>query len=201
MDLVPKTSIKSLSIGDMLTGQDGNKYVVCKKANVLYWKPEEEKPTPPIVSIKEKKPKFEHDGNDDKLLEVAKRLLPKDSASNKAVGYVWKTKFSNIYYVVDIEYKGGSKTSEKFWNFVCECPPRVEADKYSLKHISGNYCVAYDDKYNKYWCKTNQSHEPLQNARNFVEGTYETGRDGKTYVSRRNINYEAVKGDAFWKKC
>ena len=46
MDLVPKVSIKSLSIGDMLTGQDGNKYVVCKtNNNVLYWEPVEETET------------------------------------------------------------------------------------------------------------------------------------------------------------
>lgn len=39
MDQVPKISIKCLCLGDVLKGQDGNKYIVCEKAKVLYWEP------------------------------------------------------------------------------------------------------------------------------------------------------------------
>ena len=39
MNCVPKASIKSLTVGDILAGQDGNKYIVCKKGKILYWEP------------------------------------------------------------------------------------------------------------------------------------------------------------------
>ena len=225
MDLVPKTPIKSLSIGDMLTGQDGNKYVVCKtNNNVLYWEPVEEiitkvttvvpttpKPVQKIKEVREKyywkdnkkKPRFEYNGNDDTWYQMGKSLLPTTDPSKKRAGYVWTTKFCNISYVVDIEYMDYSKTSSKFWKLVNECPPCIDAEDYPLKHELGTYHVNYDEQGNKFWCasvnNSKLSHQPLQSARKFPEGTTCTGRDGDTYVSRRRGDYDALRGDAFWK--
>ena len=42
MDFVPKCPITALTVGDVLKGQDGKKYIVCKKANTMYWEPYEE---------------------------------------------------------------------------------------------------------------------------------------------------------------
>ena len=39
MECIPKCPIKSLSVGDVLKGQDGKKYIVCKKVDTMYWEP------------------------------------------------------------------------------------------------------------------------------------------------------------------
>ena len=39
MNISRKISIKSLNLGDVLHGQDGNTYVVCEKGNVLSLEP------------------------------------------------------------------------------------------------------------------------------------------------------------------
>lgn len=232
MNRIPLADIVNIAVGDMLTGQDGNKYVVCDEAGVTYWKPvitikthvpkpvkkvkevKENNPvSKPIKKVKEvkekfywkdndKKPKFEHEGDNDEWYKMAKSLIPKVSPSKFPAGYVWTTKFCNISYVVDIEYVDYSTTSSKFWHLVYSCSPCIDAEDYPIKHMSGDYCVDYDEQGNKFWshCLTSRksSHQPLQFPRKFPEGTTRTGRDGDTYVSRRDGDYDTLWGDAYW---
>ena len=223
MDLVPKSSIKSFCLGDVLTGQDGNKYIVCDEAGIMYWKPHvagvsnvtnvtvhvvaPTKPTPttpskPIKKVKEVKEKYYWKDNEKKPRydgtnrdEMEKSLKPKVSPNKFPAGYVWTTKFRDISYVVDTGYKGYSTTMSRFWNVVRTCPPCLDANDYPFEYVSGVYYVDYDEQGNKFWSRADGSGEgyPLQHAHKFVEGTTRTVGDGDTYVSRRNDN-----GDADW---
>ena len=183
MDLVPKSSIKSLCLGDVLTGQDGNKYIVCDEAGIMYWKPHvagvsnvtnvtvqvvaPTKPTPTtssktIKKVKEVKEKYYWKDNDkkpeyeddDKWTEMEKSLKPKVSPNKFPAGYVWTTKFSNISYVVDTGYKGYSTTMSRFWSVVWTCPPCLDANDYPFEYVSDGYYVDYDEQGNKFWSRT-----------------------------------------------
>ena len=228
MDLVPKSSIKSFCLGDVLTGQDGNKYIVCDEAGIMYWKPHvagvsnvtnvtvqvvapskpthaaSPKPTKKVKEVKEKyywkdnerKPRYE--GRDDD--EIYNSLKPKISPNKFPAGYVWTTKFNNISYVVDTEYKGYSKTSSRFWNVVWTCPPCLDANDYPYEYMSEdkNFGVVYDEQGNKFWtwyCYGNSDNYPTQGSRKFPEGTYQTTRDGTTYKRTVNSN-----GDSDWEE-
>ena len=201
MDLVPKSSIKSFCLGDVLTGQDGNKYIVCDEAGIMYWKPHvagvsnvtnvtvqvvaPTKPTPiaspkPIKKVKEVKEKYYWKDNEkkprydgDKRVEMEKSLKPKVSPNKFPAGYVWTTKFSNISYVVDTGYKGYSTTMSRLWNVVGSCPPCFDANDYPFEYVSGDYYVDYDEQGNKFWCDRYGSGQgwPLQQPYKFVEGT------------------------------
>ena len=224
MDLVPKSSIKSFCLGDVLTGQDGNKYIVCDEAGIMYWKPHvagvtnvtnvtvqvvapstKTTPTPskPIKKVKEVKEKYYWKDNEKKpryegdyhmMCEMSKSLKPKVSPTKFPAGYVWTTKFSDISYVVDTEYKGYSKTSSRFWQSVHTCPPCLDAEDYPYEYISGYYCVVYDEQDNKFWsyCGGDED-DPLQFACKFPEGTYQTSRNGST--CKRIVNSD---GNADW---
>ena len=208
MDLVPKASIKSLCIGDVLSGQDGNKYVVCKNANVLYWEPYETPtdmqvtinvsvsavtPPKPIKKVKEVKEKYYWKDNEKKPRydgtnrdEMEKSLKPKVSPNKFPAGYVWTTKFRDISYVVDTGYKGSSTTMSRFWNVVGTCPPCLDANDYPFEYVSGRYMVEYDEQGNKFWCKLLTSENiPCQWPYKFVKGTTRTVGAGDTYVSCR----------------
>lgn len=176
MDLIPKVSIRSLSIGDILTGQDGNKYIVCKEANIMYWKPhvvnttndttvmvaKQPKMTPtqpkPVKNVKEVKEKYywkdnnkKPEYNGDNYSQMVETLKPKVSPTKFPLGYVWTTKFRNISFVVDYEYKGYSKTQTRYWNVVVVCPPCLDAEDYPYKYYTNEYFVDYDEKGNKFW--------------------------------------------------
>jgi len=200
MDLVPKISIKSLTVGDVLTGQDGNKYMVCEEAGILYWKPYVSsvtipqlalKPTPkPIKKVKEVKEKYYWKDNDkkprykgDNMQQMEESLAPKVSPTKFPAGYVWTTKFSNILYVVDTQYKGYSKTPTRFWYGVSECPPCLDAEDYPYEYNIAGYSVAYDEQGNKFWsrCICNDVGYPLLYANKFVEGHIYTTQNGSTY--------------------
>ena len=231
MNRIPLADIVNIAVGDMLTGQDGNKYIVCDEAGVTYWKPvvvttkvikviaskpvaktvAPTKPTPapkPVKKVKEVKEKYYWKDNNDKprfegeFFQMGKSLKPKVSPNKFPAGYVWTTKFRNISYVVDIEYVDYSTTSTKFWNLMSTCPPCLDAEDYPYEEEFGNYHVNYDEQGNKFWCesiiKSDYTHQPLQHARKFPEGTTRTGRDGNTYVSHRNDTYDAIMGDACW---
>ena len=228
MDLVPKSSIKSFCLGDVLTGQDGNKYIVCDEAGIMYWKPHvavvtnvtnvtvqvvtpSTKPTStipskPIKKVKEVKEKYYWKDNDkkpvydgDNWTEMNKSLKPNVSPTKFPAGYVWTTKFSDISYVVDTEYKGYSKTSSRFWRVVWVCPPCLDAEDYPYEYISddGYYCVVYDEQSNKFWSERYGDGEnlPLQQPYKFVEGTTLTldGDEGCIWISCRNDD-----GSAWW---
>ena len=219
MDQVPKVSIKSLCVGDVLSGQDGNKYVVCKNANVLYWEPYETptvmqvtvnvsvpiaSPCKPIKKVKEVREKYHWKDNhkkpsiDDynKWTEMKKSLKPKVSPNKFPVGYVWTTNFNSISYVVDTGYEGSSTTLSKFWNVVGICPPCLDANDYPFEYVSGLYYVDYDEQGNKFWSDRYSSGKdcPLQQPYKFIEGTTCTISDSSTYVSVR------CDGSAYWKK-
>lgn len=211
MDLVPKASIKSLTLGDVLTGQDGNKYVVCKKGDILYWEPyitdvsivakpttiPVAPPAKPIKKVKEVREKYhwkdnnkkpEYDGNDwNHMIET---LKPKMSPNKFPAGYVWTTKFSNVSFVVDIGYKGPcSTTKTKFWKDVYVCPPCLDANNYPFMHITNGYYVEYDEQGNKFWCEVYEGDFddiPIQQAYKYVEGSSYKSKKGNTYVSRRS---------------
>jgi hypothetical protein len=227
MDLVPKFSIKSLCIGDVMTGQDGNKYIVCDEAGIMYWKPHvagvtnvtnvnvtnvfapSTKPThapKPIKKVKEVKEKYYWKDNDkkpkyegDNRSEMSESLKPKVSPTKFPAGYVWTTKFSNISYVVDTEYKGYSKTSSRFWNVVYKCPPCLDAEDYPYEYYSGDYCVVYDEQGNKFWSEHFGIDEssPIQYPYKFHEGTYQITRDGTT--RKRTVDSDGVRG-AWWER-
>jgi hypothetical protein len=209
MNRIPLAPIELLGVGDVVSGQDGNKYVVCEKVSILYWEPytnttvttvvtpvvPQSKPTPapskPIKKVKEVKEKYYWKDNDkkpryegDNWDEMSKSLKPKVSPTKFPAGYVWTTKFSNISYVVDTEYNGYSKTSSRFWNVVYTCPPCLDAEDYPYEYVSGHYCVVYDEQGNKFWtwcCHGDGESFPIQYACKFPEGTYQTTRDGTTY--------------------
>ena len=208
MDLVPKASIKCLSLGDVLTGQDGNKYIVCDEGGIIYWKPHVTSvasvqvitPTKPIKEVKEK---YYWKDNDKKpcydgpsRYEMEESLKPKVSPTKFPAGYVWTTKFSDISFVVDTEYKGYSKTSTRFWQTVSTCPPCLNAEDYPYEYISGGYCVVYDEQGNKFWTGTSGDGEfyPLQYARKFPEGHIYTTSDGSKFKTTAFDD-----GDAYWK--
>jgi hypothetical protein len=223
MDLVPKSSIKSFCLGDVLTGQDGNKYIVCDEAGIMYWKPHvagftnvttvnvtnviapSTKPThvpKPIKKVKEVKEKYYWKDNDKKpkyegynYREMSESLKPKVSPTKFPAGYVWTTKFNNISYVVDIEYKGYSKTSSRLWRVVKTCPSCLDAEDYPYEYWSGNYCVVYDEQGNKFWsyCGCDCESFPIQWACKFPEGAYQTSRDVTTYKRIVDSN-----GNADW---
>ena len=160
MNRIPLAPIDFIAVGDMLTGQDGNKYVVCDEGGVLYWKPVvangattkvtqvavnvsapvavQAKPIKKVKEVKEKyywkdndkKPEYEGDNRD----EIVKSLKPKISPTKFPAGYVWTTKFCNISYVVDTEYKGYSMTSSRFWNVAMTCPPCIDAEDYPYEY-------------------------------------------------------------------
>ena len=223
MDLVPKSSIKSFCLGDVLTGQDGNKYIVCDEAGIMYWKPHvagvsnvtnvtvhvvaPTKPTPttpskPIKKVKEVKEKYywkdnekkpKYDGS--KWTEMGKSLKPKVSPNKFPAGYVWTTKFSNISYVVETGYKGYSTTMSRFWKVVFSCPPCLDANDYPFEYVSDGYYVDYDEQGNKFWSRADGDGDcsPLQGPHKFVEGTTRSFADGATYVS-----IICDDGDTYW---
>ena len=216
MDLLPKCPITSCSLGDILTGQDGNKYIVCKKANTMYWEPYEDvtnvssgssssntiaQPNP-IRQVKPVKEKYYWKDNNKKPRYdgknwngMVKSLKPKTSPNKFPAGYVWITKFSDISFVVDIQYKGYSTTQSKFWNRVYCCPPCIDANDYPYEHISDNgYYVEYDKQGNKFWCYKNSDgdHEPIQPPYKFMEGSTASDNNNRTFVSRRGNDY------AYW---
>ena len=228
MNRIPLAPIELLGVGDVVSGQDGNKYVVCEKVSILYWEPytntavttvvtpvtPSTKPTPtpapvkPIKKVKEVKEKYYWKDNDkkpkyegDNWTEMSESLKPKVSPTKFPAGYVWTTKFRNISYVVDTEYKGYSKTSSRFWKVVNTCPPCLDAEDYPYEYVSGDgrYCVVYDEQGNKFWsecymCDGNDESYPIQNPYKFPEGTYHTCRDGST---RKRMVFS--DGDAWWR--
>ena len=180
MEFMPTCPIMSCSIGDVLKGQDGKKYIVCKKANITYWEPYEEtssasssntpQPTSsntttrqvkPVKKTKPVKGKFYWKDNDRKpeydgpnwyeRYEMEKSLKPKVSPNKFPAGYVWTTKFSNISFIVDTTYEGYSKTSTRVWKWVGLCPPCLDAEDYPYKYKYERYAVDYDEKGNKFW--------------------------------------------------
>ena len=218
MNRIPLAPIEFLGVGDVVSGQDGNKYIVCEKVSILYWEPytnatvttvvtpvAPSKPTPttpskPIKKVKEVKEKYYWKDNEkkpsiddyDKWIEMKKSLKPKVSPNKFPAGYVWTTKFSNISYVVDSGYKGYSTTMSMFWKVVGSyLPPCLDANDYPFEYVSGDYYVEYDEQGNKFWCYKWGS--PLQWAYKFVEGTTRTVGDGSTWVSRRDD-----EGSAWW---
>ena len=220
MNSIPLVPINVLRVGDILCGQDNIKYIVKEKAGTLYWKPyvandatsattvsNPTKTTPiaspkPIKKVKEVKEKYYWKDNEkkpaydgDKWTEMSKSLKPKVSPNKFPAGYVWTTKFRNISYVVDTGYKGYSKTSSRFWNDVCTCPPCLDANDYPFEYKSGDYYVDYDEQGNKFWCYKygDDEYAPLQQAHKFVEGTTRTVGDGSTWVSIRRDD-----GSADW---
>jgi hypothetical protein len=140
----------------------------------------------------DKKPKFEH-GND-KWFTMAMSLKPYICPSEVPAGYVRITEFSNISFVVDIEYKGKSTKLSKFWNVVSECPPCVNVEDYPYKYVSGQYYVELDENGKKFWCQRcgNDKQYPLQKACKFREGSTCTIQIG-ICTSRRDAN-----GVAYW---
>ena len=226
MNRIPLAPIELLGVGDVVSGQDGNKYVVCEKVSILYWEPytntavttvvtpvtPSTKPTPtpapvkPIKKVKEVKEKYYWKDNDkkpkyegDNWTEMSESLKPKVSPTKFPAGYVWTTKFRNISYVVDTEYKGYSKTSSRFWKLVWTCPPCLDAEDYPYEYYIGGYCVVYDKQGNKFWsyCGDNDGEiSPIQYAYKFPEGTYQTSRDGSTYQrivdSNGNDDWEEI---------
>ena len=207
MNRIPLAPIEFLGVGDIVSGQDGNKYVVCEKLSILYWEPYStdvsavapSKPTPTtpsktIEKVKEVKEKYYWKDNDKKQAydgnnwtEMGKSLKPNVSPNKFPAGYVWTTQFSNISYVVDTRYKGCSTTMSRFWNVVWTCPPCLDANDYPFEYVSRHYYVDYDEQGNKFWCYTYASSEnfPLQEAYKFLEGTTRTDGDRTTCVSRR----------------
>ena len=206
MNRIPLAPIEFLGVGDVVSGQDGNKYVVCEKVSILYWEPytnttvttvvtpvAPSKPTPapkPIKKVKEVKEKYYWKDNDkkpeyegDNRYEMSESLKPKVSPTKFPAGYVWTTKFRDISYVVDTEYKRYSQTSSRFWNVVNFCPPCQDAEDYPYEYVSGGYCVVYDEQGDKFWsyCDRDGESWPLQYPYKFPEGSYQTSRDGTTY--------------------
>lgn len=209
MDLVPKSYIKFLCIGDVLTGQDGNKYIVCDEAGILYWKPHVTSvsnvvvaPTKPKKAKKyywknnDKKPRYEYD-DCEKFFGMSKALMPDVSPDNYPAGYVWTTEFRNISYLVDFEYKGYSTTPSKFWNVTSSCPPCIDIKEYDydFEDTYGDFYVDCDEQGNKFWCKAcgRGEIEPVQYAYKFVEGTTVTFID--PFTSRRDSD-----GNAYWER-
>ena len=219
MNRIPLAPIDFIAVGDLLTGQDGNKYVVCDEGGILYWKPVATTkvtqvsvnvsapvvtPSKPIKKVKEVKEKYYWKDNEkkpsiddyNKRIEMEKSLKPKVSPTKFPAGYVWTTKFSNISYVVDTEYKGYSTTMSRFWDVVGSyLPPCLDANDYPFEYVSGEYYVDYDEQGNKFWCfKCGDDEEsPLQCAYKFVKGTTRTIGVDDTYVSRRDDD-----GVAYW---
>ena len=209
MDAIPKVSFKTLTIGDVIKGQDGNKYVVSEEANILYWKPYVEnasnvdatpaptpRPTPtaaPVIKkTKEKyywkdnnkKPEYEGNNMDD----MVRTLKPKVSPNKFPTGYVWTTKFRNISYIVDVGYLGYSTKLSKLWVYVRYCPPCLDANNYPFKYVhetaDSRYYVEYDEQGNKYWCCVYTCLIPQQ-AYKFKEGHIEYDSVGVKRVSHR----------------
>lgn len=193
MNSIPVTPFETVATGDILTGQDGNKYVVCKEGNISFWKPYSN--SKPKVSKKirdkfhwkdnDKKQRFE--GDYDRLLAMIKSLKPKVSPTKFPAGYVWTTKFNRITFVVDIEYKGDSKTTSRFWKDVYFYPPCLNANDYPFEYVSGVYYVDYDETGNKFWSHSNCDGEKyaLEFAYKFPKGYVRTTRDGTTWTSNR----------------
>lgn len=223
MDLMPTCPITSCSIGDVLKGQDGKKYIVCKKANTMYWEPYEEmpcgsssnpipspKPTPtPNKKVKKIKEKYywknndkkpEYDGDD--WYEMAQTLRPKVSPCKFPAGYVWTTKFSNICFIAETAYEGYSTTPIRFWNLVGVCPPCLDAKDYPYKNVSGSYCVAYDENGNKFWTSEwdhydNDNDYPILHPSHFLYGHIYTTRTGLQF---KRIVHTDFHWDANWEK-
>lgn len=223
MNRTPLAPIEFLGVGDILSGQDGNKYVVCKKADIPYWEPYTTNvsvvtpskpivapapvasPSKPIKKVKEVKEKYYWKDNDKKpkyhgnnWTEMQKALKPKVSPNKFPAGYVWTTKFSNISFVVDIGYKGSSTTQSRFWNYMYECPPCLDANDYPFEHKEGRYYVEYDEQGNKFWCDAYGDGVdcPIQPAYKFVEGDFYQHKNGNTYFSRRQ---QSLCVPCFWK--
>lgn len=165
MNTFPNVSFEALSVGDVIRGQDGNKYVVCKKSNIFYWEPYvaniTEVVTPPVqvkknnhaptptpvrntsAPVKKTKEKYYWKNNDKKPIykydekdgDMIDILMPKISPNKFPAGYVWITKFSNISYVVDTEYHGNSNKMTKFWTCQEKCPPCLDAEDYPYEYI------------------------------------------------------------------
>ena len=140
----------------------------------------------------DKKPKFEYENNNDKWCKMANALKPNICPSEVPAGYVRTTQYSNISYVVDIEYKGYCKTPSKFWNVVSKCPPCLNADDFPVRYMSENYYVELDEHGKKFWCQRcgNDNQYPLQKARTLPEGSTCTIQIGKC-TSRRDANENA----------
>ena len=221
MNRIPLAPIDFIAVGDLLTGQDGNKYVVCDEGGILYWKPvattkvtqvpvNVSAPSKPIKKVKEVKEKYYWKDNDnkpvydgDKWTEMRKSLKPKVSPNKFPAGYVWTTKFSNISYIVETGYKGYSTTMSKFWDWVPSCPPCLDANDYPFEYVdeSENYYVDYDEQGNKFWSSAYCTDEslPLQQPYKFIVETARTVSDGSTYVSVRcddgSYNWDYVPQD------
>ena len=160
---------------------DGNKLIKEVKEK-YYWKDNDKKP--------------EYEG--DNWTEMGESLKPKVSPTKFPAGYVWTTKFSDISYVVDTEYKGYSKTSSRFWKVVLTCPPCLDAEDYPYEYVSEGYCVVYDEQGNKFWSEHFgiDKRRPLQCPYKFPGGTYQTSRDGTTY--KRTVDNDDTWRGAWW---
>lgn len=210
MNSIPLVSFELLSVGDIVKGQDENKYIYCRKANISYWEPyicvaEVTQNVEEKFHWKDNKtkPKYENDEGDS-YNRMAKALKPKVSPNDYPAGYVWTTKFCDISYVVDTGYKGSSKTISKFWNTVYFCPPCVDANDYPFKYVFEDgvecaeeyYYVEYDEEGNKFWCNNFDAIDeicPLRNAYKYVEGTSCKNSEGSTWWSCREMD-----GFAYW---
>lgn len=204
MNIVPKSSEESLrriQDGEVLTCEDGNQYIVHDKSGIMYLKsiPTEPKNIPKLVNVQEhiqkisrwfnwtdnqKKPNYIGDMRD----EMTKNLCPKISPTIFYAGYVWTTKFNNISYVVDIEYKGSSTTSSRVWVAVHSRPPCLDAENYPFKYICEEYHVVYDEKGNKFWSLNygSDNNIPMQHPSKYPEGHRYVTPDGYTWISKRN---------------
>lgn len=128
--------------------------------------------------------------------EMSVSLKPIISPNNFSAGYVWTTEFRNISYVVDIEYKGSSTTTSRFWNYVLTCPPCLDAKDYDYKHEIGGYYVEHDEQGNKFWseCYGISESVPLEKAYKYPKWYKYTTSNGLVWISCRLSD-----GSAIWR--
>jgi hypothetical protein len=145
----------------------------------------------------EKKPKYDGYTRE----EMSKTLKPAISPTEFVPGSVRTTKFRNISYIVDFEYKGNSKTPTLFWNVVYCCPPCLDAEEYPFKYDLEGYHVTCDEQGNKFWSLSygSDNNIPISHPRHYPEGTFYYTPDGTTWQSTRNEGSDEHYYGASWK--
>jgi hypothetical protein len=141
----------------------------------------------------DKKPWYNFRGSFEEWKECEKKLYPNISCNQFQAGYVWTTKYCNISYIVETEYKGSSKTLSKFWREVYKCPPCLDANDFPYEHFCEDYCVNYDENGKKFWsfCNYQCPNTPLQYAGKFPEGTIVPAKNGLRFKSNRQEGWTA----------
>ena len=222
MNNIPMVAIDNIVVGDVLTGQDGKKYIVAEENEVKFWKPyftkdfsinthisqenvdddvdedveeDEEEDNEDKYYWKDNDNKPEFTGSWREHVKLLKLVFPQESPYNFMPGYVRTTEYRNISFIVDIEYKGSSSETTRFWEVVSTCPPCLDAKDYPLNYIHNDYYIDYDEYRNKFWTEkySDGDASPLKPAHKFIEGTEHCTHNGTVYTSLRRGN------EAYWR--